>query len=335
MATVDVIVPCYNYGRYLRECVGSALSQEGVDVRVLIIDDCSTDDGAAVGRALAVEDVRVEFRRHETNRGHIATYNEGIDWLSSAYCMLLSADDVLCPGALARAAAVMDAHPEVGLTHGRCIRTDRPAAGQHLVTDPGVSIQTGAEFVRSICETATNVIETPSVVGRTTVQKTAGYYRAELPHAGEMELWFRYAARSSVAALQAHQAFYRTHANNMSHGYRGARDLAQVELAFASFFAGDGSGLRGAAELRATASRQVVERIHQEAYYALECGEDRACRELLRLAADLNPRTWFAPKWMRLRFKRLIGFRLRRALRAGRAWVGRRPRRPDSRTATV
>ena len=43
MSRVDVIVPCYNYGRFLRECVESVLSQP-VDVRVLIIDDASTDD---------------------------------------------------------------------------------------------------------------------------------------------------------------------------------------------------------------------------------------------------------------------------------------------------
>src|SRR5690242_18271368 len=123
MARVDVFVPSYNYGRFLRECVGSALSQDGVDVRVLILDDCSADDTPQVGRALAAADPRVEYRRHPANRGHIATYNEGIDWLSSEYCLLLSADDALVPGALARAAAVMDRHPEVGLTYGLAIVT--------------------------------------------------------------------------------------------------------------------------------------------------------------------------------------------------------------------
>ncbi len=38
MSSVDVVVPCYNYARYLRACVGSILSQRDVDVRVLIVD---------------------------------------------------------------------------------------------------------------------------------------------------------------------------------------------------------------------------------------------------------------------------------------------------------
>ncbi len=47
MSFVDVIVPCYRYGHFLRECVESVLEQE-VNVRVLIIDDASPDDTAEV-----------------------------------------------------------------------------------------------------------------------------------------------------------------------------------------------------------------------------------------------------------------------------------------------
>src|SRR6185437_3108423 len=99
-----VVIPCYNYGRYLRECVHSVLSQAGADVRVLILDDCSRDATPEIGAALAAEDSRVEYRRHAVNRGHIATYNEGlIGWAAAEYCMLLSADDLLTPSALSRA----------------------------------------------------------------------------------------------------------------------------------------------------------------------------------------------------------------------------------------
>ena len=44
MSSVSVVIPCYNYGHFLEEAVGSALTgQDGVDVRVLIIDDASGD----------------------------------------------------------------------------------------------------------------------------------------------------------------------------------------------------------------------------------------------------------------------------------------------------
>jgi len=51
MSSVSVVIPCYNYGHFLEEAVTSVLDdQEGVDVRVLIIDDASSDDSADVAR---------------------------------------------------------------------------------------------------------------------------------------------------------------------------------------------------------------------------------------------------------------------------------------------
>lgn len=89
MSSVDVIVPCYRYGHFLRQCVESVLNQSMRNVRVLIIDDTSPDNTAEVAAELAKEDPRVTFVRHSVNKGHIATYNEGIDWASSEYMLIL------------------------------------------------------------------------------------------------------------------------------------------------------------------------------------------------------------------------------------------------------
>src|SRR5262249_50316333 len=122
MSQVDVIIPCYKYGHYLQACVESVLSQQGVVVRVLILDDCSPDNTPEVAGNLALRDGRVEYRRHTVNHGHIATYNEGLlEWASGDYVLLLSADDLLTPGALERAVRLFDSHPEVGLVYGRQI----------------------------------------------------------------------------------------------------------------------------------------------------------------------------------------------------------------------
>src|SRR5438067_328538 len=106
MSRVDVIVPCYNYGHLLEDCIRSVLSQQDVDVRILLMDDASTDETESIGRRLAA-DRRVEYRRHRVNRGHIATYNEALACLTGDYCLILSADDLLTPGALMRAARLM------------------------------------------------------------------------------------------------------------------------------------------------------------------------------------------------------------------------------------
>src|ERR1700738_1157211 len=128
LSTVDVVIPCYNYARYLRGCVQSVLSQPGVDVRVLVIDDASSDETPELGLELAASDSRVNFRRHDTNKGHIATYNEGlIDWSTADYTVLLSADDLLAPGSLSRAVGIMDGNANIGMVYGSTVHFEREA----------------------------------------------------------------------------------------------------------------------------------------------------------------------------------------------------------------
>src|SRR5580658_4239604 len=126
MNTVDVVIPCYNYGRYLRGCVRSVLSQSDVHVRVLVIDDASSDDTPVIGRELENCNRTVKFERHEVNKGHIATYNEGLlGWSTADYTVLLSADDLLTPGSLGRAVRVMEADKSIGMVYGRTIHFER------------------------------------------------------------------------------------------------------------------------------------------------------------------------------------------------------------------
>ena len=89
-----------------------------MDVDVLIVDDASPDDSAAVAYRLADEDPRVSVLVHPTNMGHIATYNDGLARAKGDYVVLLSADDAITPGSLARSTALMEAHPSVGFVYG-------------------------------------------------------------------------------------------------------------------------------------------------------------------------------------------------------------------------
>ena len=119
MSAIDIVIPCYNYARFLRPCVESVLTQTGVHLRILIIDDASSDNTPEVGGELAGRDARIALRRNTKNKGLIATANEGImDWATAKYSLLLSADDALTPGALERAVKVMDQHSDVGMVYG-------------------------------------------------------------------------------------------------------------------------------------------------------------------------------------------------------------------------
>src|SRR5262249_45128510 len=179
MSRAAVFIPAYNYGRFLRECVESVLIQT-VDFRVLIIDDASTDNTEDVAKELAARDARLEFRRHPVNLGAISTYNEGLEWAAGDYHLELDADDVLIPGALARAVHCLDAEPGVGLVLGREIRfekSDSKPSPRTTAVDAPWRIVTGHEFLEASCSTARNYVPTPTAVVRTALLSQVGHYR--------------------------------------------------------------------------------------------------------------------------------------------------------------
>ena len=254
-----MIVPCYEYGRFLGECVESVLAQEGVQVRVLVIDDASPDETAEVAARLAARSNRVLFRRHEVNLGHIATYNEGLAWAGGDYILLLDADDVLVPGALLRATRLMDGHPEVVLTYGRPRDTQDPGREVFAMrADSAWRIFGGLEWIEGVCSTVRNPVSQATAVVRTSAQKVVGGYRPELPHAGDMEMWLRLAAHGSVGFIEADQACYRWHGANMQYRYLGLSDLRQREACFDMFFAEYERRLAGGRGLRRLAFRHIA-----------------------------------------------------------------------------
>jgi glycosyltransferase involved in cell wall biosynthesis len=322
MSRIDVVIPCYNYAHYLRGCVESVLGQEGVELRVLILDDCSPDRTPEVAAELARADSRVEYRRHAVNKGHIDTYNEGLlEWASGDYVLLLSADDLLAPGALGRAARVLDAHPEVGLVHGRQrLFEGEPGPVTADETGGAFSVVPGVEFIEGCCAAAHNPVSTPTAVVRTSLQHQVGGYRKSLPHTADMDMWLRYAARSAVARVEALQAFKRMHAGNMQHQYltSALADLSERRDTFAVFFAEHGHLLEDGERLHAGAVRRLAEDAFWSGSQAFDDGDEAGCRRCLEFALALCPGLTATKAWARLRWKRRLG---RRAWGLLRPWL--------------
>ena len=282
MASVDVVVPCYNYARFLPQCVESVLSQEQVSVRVLIIDDCSGDTSEATGKTLARQDRRVEYRRHDVNRGHIATFNEGLlEWASADYSLLLSADDALAPGALARAVEILERYPEVGMTCGRgqIVWGEDGCPESAEQTGNGYRIVSSTDFLHR-CFATGNLVCTPTAVVRTALQQRLGGYRADLLHTGDLEMWMRFAVHSSVAVIESVQAYYRRHQQNMSRHYDGqiVGDRREVIRAGEQILGEWGKLFPEADSWR----RVMLERMARESCWAAACALERGDAEGFR-----------------------------------------------------
>jgi len=320
MTSVSVVIPCYKYGHFLEDAVGSVLDdQAGVDVRVLIIDDASPDDSAEAARKIAARDNRVEVLVHTANKGHIATYNEGLlDWADGDYCALVSADDRLTPGALQRARDLLDAHPEVGFVYGHPLwfwqDKPLPAARTKL---RGWSIWPGQWWLERRFREASNCITAPEVVVRTSVQRQVGGYDPRLPHAGDLEMWLRLAANADVGFLRGvDQAYYRVHGQSMRTSYDALKDLRQVRLAFELALDRRGGKVSGDQRLSGLMRRKLGREALWAAARSYDLGqaEQASVDELVAFAFDCWPEVNRLPLYHTLQLRRRIGPRAMRHL---------------------
>lgn len=321
--SVDVVIPCYRYGRFLPDAVRSVLRQPGVEVRVLVIDDASPDDSAVVARSLAETDERVQVRVHQENHGHIATYNEGLlDWAEADYSLLMSADDALTPGALARATALLDAHPEVGFVYGRPVHWDGsdpfPPA---RTTFAGWTVYSGQQWLRRRFATTHGCITSPEAVTRTALQQRIGGFDPDLPHSADIEMWMRFALHADVGYLRGvDQAYYRVHGANMSSAYydrSGLGDLRQRLAAYESTLRRANGQLPDSDRLGRRFRRNIARDALQRAGRAYDKGraDIEPVAELVDFARAAFRDTTSLPEWYTLQLRRRLGPRRAAALR--------------------
>jgi hypothetical protein len=199
---------------------------------------------------------------------------------SADYSLLLSADDVLTEGALARAIEAMDANPDVGLLYGHALywHSEHPQPVARTKSR-GVSIWRGREWLGIVSRRGHCVTSTPTAVVRTAVQQAIGGYRADLPHTADVEMWLRFAVHSDVAYIRgADQAFYRVHNTNMSVQRVPIVDLVQRKAAYDVLFATYGEKIADASALQ----REAYRRMAKEALW-------RACSAYHRRRLEITP----------------------------------------------
>ena len=313
MSSVDVVVPCYNYAKYLRQCVQSVLSQRDADVRVLILDDASPDNTPEVAEQLA-SDQRVTYVRNHTNLGLIGTANKGVmEWASADYVVLLSADDALTPGSLARSTRLLDANPDIGLVYGMALmlHDHRPQLIVEDINEAPSKILAGHKFLQLICAYG-NFVPTSTAIMRTSVQHRIGGYDPQIKHTSDLDMWMRTAATGSIGFVDAVQGFYRWHDANMSAAYyrRPEDDSLQVIATCANFMkthSGDIPQLAGWFEdMRNRLGSELLVR----ATKAFERDGDQTWRDTIKVSQQLWPNYWHSPTWWKFVIKRALGQRM-------------------------
>lgn len=210
---VSVVIPAFNYARYLPEAIESVLAQTHADFEVIVVDDGSTDDTrAAVAR---FTDPRVRYVWQE-NAGLSAARNTGIREARFPFVGFLDADDAWAPEFLARALARFDElGSDCALVATDTSRIDADShplpANRHARTSDAWS---GELAARNFC--LRNRPLSSSVVIRRAVFDECGNFDPALKSSEDRDMWIRIAERHRASFIPEPLARIRRHGANMS-----------------------------------------------------------------------------------------------------------------------
>jgi len=204
--SVAVVIPCFNQARFLPAAVGSVRKQQYGRIECIVVNDGSTDDSAAVARALRVDVLQ------QPNRGVSEARNAGLAAARSDLVLFLDADDELLPGAIARGVGALTADPAAAAVVGRCQVMDaagRPLPATHRPVDPS---NLYVEWL------SRNFVWTPgAAMFRRRALEEIGGFPPGLGPAADYAVYLRLARAGRIRLILEDQVRYRKHESSMSH----------------------------------------------------------------------------------------------------------------------
>jgi glycosyltransferase involved in cell wall biosynthesis len=207
---VSVVIPCYNGGRFLREAIESVLHQTYPAAEIIVVNDESTDDTAAIARAY--EEVRCIEQR---NQGAPAARNAGLRASTGDLVVFLDADDRLQPHALAAGVESLGKHPDWAFVSGGVRIIDENGSPRYVPEDRPRPGDPYRQLLRS------NYIWTPGVVMyRRDILRAVNGYVGWAGASADYELNVRIARRFPIGRHGQVVLDYRTHPSSMSSDVR-------------------------------------------------------------------------------------------------------------------
>lgn len=208
---VTAIVTTYNGEQYLALALDSVLAQTRPPVRIIVVDDASTDRTPELIAAYAARDPRFEIIRFPENRGVSAARNAALVAAETPLVAFLDGDDIWKPEHLETVVPLVLEHPEVALGFSLVERFG--AADGVWDADLPEGIVTDA-FWPSVAHC---VAQTSAVVAQREMLLAEGGYAEDLRQCQDFDLYMRLARKHPFICTHAVTVRYRRHPESNSH----------------------------------------------------------------------------------------------------------------------
>jgi glycosyltransferase involved in cell wall biosynthesis len=230
---VSVLIPTYNYACYLPETIESVLAQDFTDFEIIIGDDGSTDDSAAVIGRYAARDPRIRFELHPTNLGMVANWNWCLQQARGEYIKYLGGDDCLASRhALGRMVAMLEKHPPAALAASARLILDENSAVTGLWGElHQAGLHNGPQTIARCLRANRNLIGEPAAVMFRRAAASRGFDPA-MRQIVDLEMWFHLLLQGDLAYSPEPLCAFRRHAGQQTAVNRESRvgDLEMIQL---------------------------------------------------------------------------------------------------------
>ena len=224
---ISVCIPTYNGGTYLAQCIDSILAQTFTDFEIIILDDCSSDNTAAVANTYATIDKRIRFAQNAHNLGMVANWNRCIELAHGTWIKFVFQDDFIHSTCLAR----MLERAKDGIFFVACKRAivfeaEDPDLRKMYAANLALIAELFAEYQVVSAERCQewalryfgyNFFGEPSAVMiHREVFRRFGYFNPALIMSCDLEFWIRLSVHTGAAYVDEELATFRVHETAMS-----------------------------------------------------------------------------------------------------------------------
>lgn len=206
---VSVVIPCYNQARFLAAAVESVLNQTYRHVEIVVVDDGSSDDTAAVAQSFGGP-VKYVYR---DNGGLSAARNTGMEHVTGKYVNFLDADDTLLPDKIAPQVELLEADPKLALVYCWYHWTDEAGVRYDVMRKTPHRGHVYHELRKG------NWMPVHTVLVRRSCLEEAGPFDTTLRSCEDWDVWLRIALRHPMDLVDEPLVEYRNVPGSMSKNY--------------------------------------------------------------------------------------------------------------------
>ena len=208
---VTVIIPCYNRDQYIKQAVDSVLSQDYSNVRLIVVDDGSTDDSRKI---LEEYGDKLCLLTHPggANKGQSASINLGLEQSTGEYIAILDSDDWWAEYKLRLQVTFLESHTDVGLVYGNGYQTTASGEPKWRIYQADHAEDSDPARVLADCYF---LVPNNSLVRRSVFDEVGGFDES-LRAAQDHDIAIRIAEVTKIAYIPEVVFYYRRHADSIS-----------------------------------------------------------------------------------------------------------------------